>query len=530
MAPRVVCLDTEVVLPDGVRLATDVFLPDDGHRHPVLLVRTPYGRGGARGAYDAAGMARLGWAVVVQDVRGRWDSEGEFSPFDNEADDGVATIEWCVAQPWANGKVAMIGASYLGFVQWLAASRKPAGLVAIAPTVAAANLRDEMTFEGGALTLGTLSGWTVGVGALGSNLDAVLKQESLQALDSWPGLLASPLEETVLSRLMPTGLDWIDYDNTERWERLDVSRSLGDLDLAGYHLAGWHDIFCEGNLNAFAALTSAERPESVRRRQRLVVGPWAHGTMLRRVTGDLDFGVAAQGDFNGVVDEQIAFLTGAVADAPELPNGVRLFVMGDNKWVDFPSWPVPASPVSLYLAADSRLAAVPAEAAGADRWQHDPESPVPTGGGRTLHPIPPQPGPLDQRSIETRADVLVYTSDVLEQDLTVIGGVRAELYFESTAAVADVTVKLVDVHPDERAMLVVDSIRRVSGAGAGAGQAVEVEVGSTALTFKAGHRIRVEVASSNFPRYDLSPKADQTVHHGGRAPSRIVLPVWAGSS
>ncbi|GAB3409339.1 CocE/NonD family hydrolase [Flindersiella endophytica] len=525
MAPRVVCLDTEVVLPDGVRLATDVFMPDDGHRHPVLLVRTPYGRGGARGAYDAAGMARLGWAVVVQDVRGRWDSEGEFMPFDNEADDGAATIAWCVAQPWANGKVAMIGASYLGFVQWLAASRKPAGLVAIAPTVTAANLRDEVTFEGGALTLGTISGWAVGVSALGSNLDAGLQQESLQALDGWPGLLASPLEETVLSRITSSGLDWIDYHNTERWDRIDVSPSLGDLDLAGYHLAGWHDIFCEGNLNAFAALTSSERPESVRRRQRLVVGPWAHVTMLRRVTGELDFGVQAAGDFNGVVEEQIAFLTAAVAGAPELPSGVRLFVMGDDKWLDFDAWPVPTSPVSLYLAEDSRLTQAPAETAGADRWQHDPGSPVPNAGGRTLHPIPPAPGPLDQRAVESRADVLVYTSDVLEHDLTIIGGVRAELYFESTAPTADVTVKLVDVHPDERAMLVVDSIRRVSGADAGA-TPVEVEVGSTALTFKAGHRVRIEVASSNFPKYDLSPKADQTVHHGGRAPSRIVLPVF----
>jgi putative CocE/NonD family hydrolase len=528
MAPRVVCLDTEVVLPDGVRLATDVFLPDDGHRHPVLLVRTPYGRGGARGAYDAAGMARLGWAVVVQDVRGRWDSDGEFSPFENEADDGTATIAWCVAQPWANGKVAMIGASYLGFVQWLAAARKPAGLVAIAPTVTATNLRDEVTFEGRVLTLGTFSAWTLGIGALGSNLDTGLKDESLQALGNWPGMLSTPLPESVLSRIMPTGLNWLDYDNTERWERLDVSRSLADLDLAGYHLAGWHDIFCEGNLNAFAALTSAERPESVRRRQRLVVGPWAHGTMLRRITGELDFGVLAAGDFNGVVEEQIAFLTAAVAESDEVPGGVRLFVMGDNKWLDLDAWPVPTSPVSLYLAEDSRLAEAPSETAGADHWQHDPESPVPNAGGRTLHPIPPQAGPLDQRAVESRADVRVYTSDVLEHDLTIIGGVRAELYFESTAPVADVTVKLVDVHPDERAMLVVDSIRRVSGAGAGAGQAVEVEVGSTALTFKAGHRIRVEVASSNFPKYDLSPKADQTVHHGGRAPSRIMLPVWAG--
>lgn len=527
MAPRVVCLDTEVVLPDGVRLATDVFLPDDGQRHPVLLVRTPYGRGGSRGAYDAAGMARLGWAVVVQDVRGRWDSEGEFNPFENEADDGAATIAWCVAQSWANGKVAMIGASYLGFVQWLAASRKPAGLVAIAPTVTAAEFRDDVTFEGGALSLGTFSSWAVGVSALGSNLDAELKQESLRALDGWPGLLASPLSETVLPKLTPTGLDWIDFDNIERWDRLNVSRSLGDLDLAGYHLAGWHDIFCEGNLNAFAALTSAERPDSVRNKQRLVVGPWAHGTMLRRVTGELDFGVLAAGDFNGVVEEQIAFLTGAVADAPELPNGVRLFVMGDNKWVDFDAWPVPTSPVSLYLAADSRLTQSPSETVGADRWQHDPGSPVPNAGGRTLHPIPPAPGPLDQRAIESRSDVVVYTSDVLEHDLTIIGGVRAELYFESTEPVADVTVKLVDVYPDERALLVVDSIRRVRGGGAGGGP-VEVEVGSTALTFKAGHRVRIEVASSNFPKYDVSPKADQTVHHGGRAPSRIVLPVYAG--
>ncbi|WP_157180714.1 CocE/NonD family hydrolase [Actinopolymorpha alba] len=523
-AARIVSLDTDVTTIDGVPLATDVTVADDGERHPVLLVRTPYGRASVRGAYDAIGLARLGWAVVTQDVRGRWDSPGTFSPFRAERMDGAQTIAWCASQPWSNGAVAMAGGSYNGFTQWLAAAERPAALRAIAPAVAGPTIRDAV-YEGGALQLGVFSSWTLGIGALGSNLDTELVDAAIDELDRWPASLDGLPGTPTLTRISPDWSRWLDTDDTELWNPLDAGAAPGHLGVAGYHLAGWHDLFCESTIRGYTQLAGRAADDGhSHRRQRLVIGPWAHATMLRRTTGHLDFGVRAQGDFNGLLDEQIAFLSETIADR-DGPSGVRVFVMGANRWLDLADWPPPTQAVPLYLAEGGRLSwSAPAES-GTDHYRHDPSDPVPTNGGRTLHPVPPEAGPLDQRSLEERPDVLVYTSDVLERDLTIVGMVRAHVVFESTAPLADVTVKLVDVHPDGTAMLVVDSIRRVPTPGGNAVE-VEVEVGSTAQTFSAGHRIRVEIASSNYPRFDTCEAADQTVHHGGRAASRLVLPIW----
>jgi uncharacterized protein len=529
---RLICLDTTVTMPDGVALATDVTVADDGEPHPVLLMRTPYGRASVRGHHDAIGMARLGWAVVTQDVRGRWDSPGTFAPFRSERLDGAATVAWCASQPWSNGAVAMAGGSYNGFTQWLAAAERPEALRVIMPAVAGPTVRDAV-YEGGALQLGVFSAWTLGIGAVGGRYDAELVKAAIADLDSWPGVLRSGVENTTLPRISADWNRWLDPDDADLWDPLDASPALragpdavdrpSAPQPAGYHLAGWHDLFCDATIDGYTLLTGADIDESARRRQRLVVGPWSHASLLRRTTGRLDFGVAAQGDFNGIAEEQLAFLTAGIADR-DVPHGVRVFVMGANRWLDLPSWPPPSTPTPLYLAGDDALVWGSPPEAGADHYRHDPDDPVPTGGGRTLHPVPPEAGPLDQWDIEERPDVLVYTSASLDRDLTVIGQVRAHVTFASTADVADLTVKLVDVHPDGRAMLVVDSIRRVRTR-SGRSVEVEVDVGATAMTFAAGHRIRVEIASSNYPRFDLSPAAEQTVHRGGRAESRIVLPV-----
>ncbi|GAA4990023.1 CocE/NonD family hydrolase [Actinopolymorpha pittospori] len=566
-AARILSLDTTVTTPDGAALATDVTVADDGQRHPVLLIRTPYGRASVRGMHDAIGLARLGFAVVTQDVRGRWDSGGAFSPFQSERADGAHTVDWCASQPWSNGAVAMAGASYNGFTQWLALAERPAALRVVAPSVAGPDIRSAV-YEGGALQLGVFSSWTLGIGALGSNLDGDIRRASIGALDTWPASIDH--DHDVLARISPNwgrwlspdgsgpsgavlagapganpdgaagrrasdgavgadGVDGVDgaaFADADLWGPLDATPALaGGTDVAGYHLAGWHDLFCESTIRGYTLLAGAE--EQTAKRQRLVVGPWSHATMLRRTTGQLDFGVTAQGDFNGLVEEQVAFAAAGMAGG-DVPHGVRVYVMGANRWLDLDAWPPTRDTVTLHLAADGRLESSPPQTTGADHYRHDPTDPVPTSGGRTLHPVLPEAGPRDQRAVEERRDVLVYTGEVLPADLTVLGTVRAQLTFASSAPVTDVTVKLVDVHPDGAAMLVVDSIRRVR-ATPGSTSEVEVEVGSTAMTFAAGHRVRIEIASSNYPRFDLSPAADQTVRHGGRATSRIVLPTYAGS-
>lgn len=524
MSSRILTQDVAVAMPDGTRLATDVTVADDGAAHPTLLIRTPYGRGRARADYDHVALARLGWAVVVQDVRGRWDSDGQFRPFLAERADGAATVAWCRTQPWSNGAVAMAGASYVGMTQWLAAAERPAGLRAITPTVTVPDIPGEAVFADGVFSQGTFTAWALGIGAIGSTLDSGLVERARQELDQWPTLLGHSLNESVIAELTPDGTRWLEPQHQELWGPLDISPQLPELDIAAYHLAGWHDLFCEGNLRAYAAMTASDVPESLRRKQRLVIGPWAHGSVLRRVTGELDFGLAADGQVNGIPEEQVAFLGQAVASA-DVPSGVRVFIMGANRWLDLDGWPPRTEETVLYLAADGRLTSAPAEVSGSDRFTHDPADPVPSTGGRTLHPIPPGAGPLDQRAVESRPDVLVYTSDVLAHDVTVLGTVRAEVGFESSANRADVLIKLVDVHPDGRAMLVVDGIQRVDLT-PGEPTKVAVRVGSTGITFPAGHRIRVEVASSNYPRFDTCPKAHQTVHHGGRSGSSISLPTF----
>jgi len=531
--PRIACLDTAVAMPDDTSLATDVIVPDDGERHPVILMRTPYGRASVRARHDAIGLARLGFAVVAQDVRGRWDSAGTFSPFRDERSDGAHTIAWCAAQPWSNGVVAMVGGSYNGFTQWLAAAARPPALRAIAPAVAGPTIRD-VVYEGGALQLGVFTSWTLGIGALGSNLDAAIVKASINDLDTWPASVANGIEQSTLTRISPDWVRWLDPHDESFWAPLDAARDLSRNDPtlpeqpAGYHLAGWHDLFCEATIRGYQLLTGEGIDERVRSRQRLVIGPWAHATMLQRTTGFLDFGVAAQGDFNGLFEEQVGFVTHSLTGR-DVPNGVRIFVMGSNRWLDLPDWPPPTTTTSLYLGDQGTLRWSAPEETGCDRYHHDPSDPVPTHGGRTLHPVPPPAGPLDQRPIEERPDVLTYTSDPLERDLTIVGPVRAHLVFSSSAEVADVAVRLLDVHPDGRSMLVVDSIRRVHTT-PGQAASVDVEVGSTALRFAAGHRIRVLVSSSNYPRFDMSPRADQSLHHGGRTASRIDLPVYAGLS
>ena len=347
---RVTCLDTAVTMLDGLALATDVTVADDGERHPVLLFRTPYGRSSVRGHHDAIGLARLGWAVVTQDVRGRWDSPGDFAPFRSERSDGAQTVDWCGSQPWSNGAVAMAGASYNGFTQWLAAAERHPALRVIAPAVAGPDLRSAV-YEGGALELGVLSSWTLGIGAVGSNLDAAVIDAAVTELDDWPETLRTG-SDGALPRISPDWKRWFDPDDADLWDPLDAGRSLLDghpmpktgEPPAGYHLAGWHDLFCESTIAGYELLTGAGVDERVRRRQRLVVGPWSHASMLRRTTGFLDFGVAAQGEFNGLYDEQLTFLTAAIGGSTDVPSGVRVFVMGANRWLDLPSWPPPATP------------------------------------------------------------------------------------------------------------------------------------------------------------------------------------------
>lgn len=503
-------LDARVPMRDGIHLAADVTLVDDGQARPALLVRTPYSRAGLRAAHDPVASARAGWAVVLQDVRGRGESDGVFRPFAQEVEDGFDAVTWCAEQPWCDGRVAMTGMSYNGATQWLAALGRPPALKAIAPSVIGPDLRASFAFTGGAFCQGFLSSWAVALAASAPDPDAAAR--ALELFDEWPALLrGADAGRQTIADVLPDYGRWVPRQE-DYWAPVDVWAQLPQLDLPVWRLAGWYDLFCEETLDGYAAMVDHARCP-----QRLIVGPWTHAAMHAQATPEVDFGMLATGAHLAV--EVDAFLKAGLDGAPA-KDGVTVFVMGKNSWHDLPRWPPPSTPLVLHLA-DAGGLAESASAGGQRVWRHDPSDPVPTRGGRTLQAGLPMAGPLDQRLVESRPDVLVWTSAELDDDITVVGTVTARLRVSSSSSTFDVVVKVCDVHPDGRSLNVVDSIQRTTSP-PGEPNDVEVRVGSTAITFRRGHRIRVLVASSDFPQYDLLPAGEQTLFLGS---SVMALPV-----
>jgi len=535
VSARVTTTELAMPLPDGARLLTEVAVADDGERHPVLLVRTPYGRGSQRWLHDPIALARDGWAVVLQDVRGRYGSEGTFEPMFQEAADGKAAVDWCAHQPWSSGAVAMTGGSYQGFTQWAAALGRPKALRAIAPAITTASVGEGRLRQGGAFRVGMWSLWGMAMAAGGTGGSRAAEKRAGKALKRWRELVRYPTNVDAISLVVPQFREWLEAAGRELAQPRPAE--LARIEVAGYHLGGWYDPYCEGTIAGYTALAHGARSEQVRRSQRLVVGPWSHMPRFVSFVGEVDFGPHANADAHGVTREQLAFLRDAV-EGRDVKDGVSIFVMGRDRWLELDTWPPPTTELPLFLTADAPsngarggggLSASPAESSGTDRFRHDPSDPVPTRGGRSLFGDLPPPGPVDQRPVEAREDVLVYTGEPLRKDVTAIGTVRAQLRFASSAARADVTVKLVDVHADGRALNVVDSVRRVELT-PGRAQSVEVVLGSTAMTFRKGHRIRIEIASSNWPHVDCVEAAEQTVHWGGRSGSRLLLPLYDASA
>jgi putative CocE/NonD family hydrolase len=560
---------------DGTVLRADVWRPDDGGRRPVLLQRSPYGKSPGRISIVDAGLDPLravehGYAVMVQDTRGRYASDGTFDPFRHERADGVDTIAWAAGQPWSDGTVGMYGGSYFGATQLLAATAGPPALRAITPAVTASEYYEGWTYQGGAFQLGFALFWTLSALAPAEILRRPpAERPRFEALlaellaDPWSTYRRLPLDDLGgLEELIPYYRDWLDHDTRDGWWcETAPNECYGSVATAALHLGGWYDIFVSGTIENFVRLRAEAATEEARAGQRLFVGPWSHAS-YGDVVGDLEFGPAAAWDAFDTTAWHLAWFDERLRGVESGAAPVRLFLMGANAWFDESDWP----PVGV-ATQDWHLHGVgPANGSGGDgtlsrarpadertdTFTYDPADPVPTHGGATVIPgflVGLRTGALDQRRIELRPDVLVYTSEPLERDLDVIGSVRAVLHVSTSAADTDFTAKLVDVHPDGRAFLVCDGIRalrhrdaldRATPVAAGETYELLVELGPTANRFKRGHRLRLEVSSSNFPRFarnpnngiaptkakeaDLTP-ARQTVFHGAARPSRLVLPV-----
>ncbi len=559
--------DVATPMRDGTTLRTDIYRPQTDAPLPVLLQRTPYGKGFSQTSF-ALMAAERGYAVVVQDTRGRWASEGDGYPMVHEQHDGYDTVVWCTQQPWSNGRVGMYGESYVGYTQYAAACMRPPGLVTITPTVTWTQTYD-ISWRGGAYCLGTMVSWSIGsVAAMAlmrhtgsAEEQARLAAEWAHAMDgmahgdsfsAWP-----PDTTPVVGRdgFAPFVSDTFDHPARDAyWQAVGCPRKA--LDLPIFHIGGWYDIFAPNTIADYTALRALGHT-----RQRLLMGPWVHGPFGDNAVGEVDFGIAASNGQVLLEEQKLSWFDHWIKGAAtELPDGppVRLYVMGINRWRDENEWPLRrAQPTPYYLHSDGAANTLNGDGAlspalpneePADAFLYEPRHPVPTrGGGLCCSQTALPPGAFDQRPIEERPDVLVYSTAPLTNELEVTGDIVVHLWAATSAADTDFTAKLVDVTPDGYARNLCDGIVRARyrhGADqpepVNPGEPVEytVAVGPTSNVFLAGHRIRLEISSSNFPRYDRNPNtgaadgapraALQTIFHDAARPSYLLLPVIPG--
>jgi putative CocE/NonD family hydrolase len=512
-------MDTGMAMSDGVVLRSDVIRPSGPGRHPALIFRTPYDRSTFASVslqVHALRMARAGYAVVLQDVRGRFGSPGVFEPFVNEQSDGVDTIHGVAEQPWCDGKVGTVGISYNGFSQIATAAAAPEPLAAWIPGLTPFDVRRSWIREGDVFNYGFNLAWMLG--SIGSVDKRTPDPAALIAAFSDPFGSASrrPTNQPELTSapVADAFFAWLGADDPYPGDsRIPAPGGLGDVAAPALVVAGWFDIFQPGSLDLFDALGA----ETAELGHRLVAGPWDHsGLPFKRRAGDRDHGIPAMLDYHALQRGWFdAHLRGA--DLPE--SGRDIFVTGSNRWEDLGGWPPPGETRSWDLNPDGTMSTT--GHGGEVAITLDIDDPTPALGGR---PYPWEPlmrsGSFDQRPREERADVAVFTSEPLEHPVRAIGSVTVETVVVPETHGTDVTVTVSDVDAAGVSWNVADGIRRVRGA-SGEMLNARVSLGSVAHEFSAGHRIRVSLAAAAFPRYDMYGGSGTRVFLTGPGYSRL---------
>ncbi len=550
---------------DGVTLYADVYRPGGEGTFPVLLQRTPYDKNNGA-AFGQLGAGR-GFMVVIQDVRGRYRSEGEWYPFKHEMEDGYDAVEWAAALAHANGKVGMFGGSYVGATQMLASVTHPPHLAGICPVVTASNYHENWTYQGGAFEQWFDQSWTSGLAqdtfnrTVTAGTNAMVGSKALP-LKQYPlfNLQISPDPAKWTGELAPYYLDWLAHPTYDSyWKQWAIEEHYADIQVPSLTVAAWYDLFQGGSLKNYIGLRAGAGNAQARAGQHLLVAIGGHSGWSQKV-GDVDFGADAQFDENEVTLSWYEYLFKGKQN--EFANGkpVKLFVMGENKWRYEDSWPPARAKETKYflhsagkangLDGNGVLSTEAAKSESGDTYTYDPADPVPTTGGPLCcDPAHLATGPRDQAAVEKRADVLVYTTPALEQDTEVTGPVTLDLFVKSSAVDTDFTGKLVDVWPNGFAQNLTEGILRAryrtsmtSAEPLTPGKVYELKIDlwSTGNVFLKGHKIRLEVSSSNFPRFDRNlndgkdaadtaefRKAENTVLHDREHPSALVLPVTA---
>ncbi len=578
--------DVAVEMRDGVKLYADIYRPETSDKLPVLLLRSPYDKSTAQTCVylDTMWYARYGYIVVVQDCRGRYKSEGEFYPYKYETADSEDTIKWAAQIPGSNGEVAMYGFSYPGSVQLLAASNKLPELKTIMPAMTGCNFYEPWTYEGGAFSQGFIQSWTLSLAR-----DTALRAGDLAGMKRILGMLgqynglayATPLNVLFeeWKPYIPYYFDWVEHDTyDDYWKKIAVQERYDDIALPVLHVGGWYDIFISGTIKNYIALSELQKKDPSRGRQKLLVGPWHHVPWQPKV-GCVNFGAEAENLVDLVqlnwLDQHMRGGDAFEKDQSRFVDAdVSVFILGASKWAHFDSWPPSsAEDMNLYLHSGGRANATAGDGSlnsdthDQEPWDsfiYDPTFPIASAGGHgcCFEDMLPM-GACDQSSNQMRNDVLVYTTAPLTADLTIAGAVSVLLYASTTAVDADFTATLSEVDAGGRSINYCNGIARASRCAVAKAEfvrdaspkrfqtrdekqdlkpgevyAIEIHLGWVAAMFKEGHRIRLEISSSNFPHYerntgngnrfaDLSEfkSARQTIFHDKDHPSVLYLQV-----
>jgi putative CocE/NonD family hydrolase len=584
---KMVTIDRDVAVPmrDGVTLRADVYQPAQGGPWPVIVERTPYSKGlpGAQ-IFRAFEAIDRGYALVIQDVRGRYASEGDWEPFRGEGADGYDTVEWVAEQSWCDGAVAVSGASYLAMTSLQTAVAAPPHLRCAIAYLCPSNYFDGYAYCGGAFELGDKLKWAASQSknaldraklsveqraAIGAGLEQL-------AADPWAAVRKLPIRDALPGHRLVGQYwdDWLDHSRYDAyWEAVDCVRHANAVQVPVLHIAGWYDGFLKGHVDLERALRERSG-EAVRDQHRFIIGPWEHESYLGQrpsFAGVRNFGPRAVGGIPGLSRFALGWFdrwtkdpnAGSGTDAPagHLAHRVRYFAMGENEWREEDHWPPPSEMTSFFLdsegsantrGGDGRLVGQVPDAEVEDTYAFDPLNPVPSCGGRFMAYQLGPGGVQDQRAIEERPDVLVYTSASLERDVVVAGPVGMRLFVASTGLDTDFTAKLVEVTADGPVWNVAEGVLRCRYRQGfdvetflvpGEVTEIEIDLWDTAYRFSAGSQIRVEISSSNFPRFDRNPNtgqsvadagaadfqvAQQRVAHGPAHPSCLVLSMQAG--
>ncbi|SPN74262.1 CocE/NonD family hydrolase [Brochothrix thermosphacta] len=535
--------DVMATMRDGVKLAADIYRPDDNKRYPVLLSRLPYNKTYSFDFMRPHVLASQGYIVILQDVRGRYASEGVFEgPYIAEQTDGYDTVEWAATLPYSDGKVGMLGLSYFGYTQMLAAMTQPPHLTAIAPTMSQNSFTEVSQDHNGATELSMWQTWSLE--SIAANLlertytdpkELATKRLILQnnitnipyTYDSYPYEQWQPI-----TSLFP---DFYLFDMYRKpltdpfWDKITVKNQYEKVKTPGLHIAGWYDCFLKGTLENF------KNGQQKGLGDQLIIGPWVHGDFSAR-SGELYYGEQARAELYRWHLEWFNHLLKGLPLIDSTP--VRYFTMGTNEWHSATTWPPANTKEKRYYLNRRELVLERSASESSLSYEHDPKSPVRTRGGVTfMHGLEVE-GPKEQLPITSLKDTLSFETEALKEPLNVTGNVRVLLEVSTDATSVDFTAKLSDVYPDGTAYNLTDDIVRIKHVNKNERFTIEIELWGTSNVFLEGHRLRLDIASSNFPRFDVNPGtggsffdstetvvSKQTVYVGGNNISQVILPI-----